>query len=120
MRRAALFFKCNHILIQRNASRITARYSQAPVQHERHHVHPAIRSTDTRLRANDSDQDMNSDSQLGVNHRVDGDFEPADPSPRPPPEDKEKGKRKTEEISDREWDIRTGEISALISINYGC
>ncbi|KZP09161.1 hypothetical protein FIBSPDRAFT_760330 [Athelia psychrophila] len=43
------------------------------------------------------------EGQLGVNHRVDGDFEPADPIP--PPENRQ---RKTADISDREWEIRTG------------
>lgn len=53
------------------------------------------------------DDDM--EKHLGVNHKVDGDFETHHPDAHPPPPN-DKGK---EEISDREWEIRTGESHFL-------
>lgn len=97
VRRALLSPTCN--TSQRKTPHCIARYSQANTQPERHY--PAIQSRQARI----NDGEIN--DQLGVNLRIDGDFEPADP--RPPSEDK---KGNTDEISDREWEIRTGEFSS--------
>ncbi|KAF7984136.1 hypothetical protein HWV62_16778 [Athelia sp. TMB] len=89
-----------------------SRYSQLRATSERHH--PVTQSTDAQLRVKDD----NAEARLGLNRRVDGEYEPEDPTP--PPEDR--GKRKMEEISDREWEMRTdngrnhsGELESIYS-----